>query len=292
MFGRLSSVPFLFVTVLAPAAAAQLTAAQALAQFKAGLADALGSTKASMAAAKSGFFVELAAFEAEVKAGTYDTADAAALHDALQVFMGGVGQATRAAGNAMGLAATDALANFSGGAALLGIYPKGLDPGDGGPIDTFRAAVRKAQDKTISAVIKRFGKTRKLAEKEAGIGLTIVLSAPGAVRDLSFDEISGFFISEESPITVDLLLAVSDLGTASDGIVFLGGTANQNLGALDVLLTGPSDFPDTTDVPTDVFERWSSVIDGGGAGIAEGVYICTATQGTGGSIATGSIGVR
>jgi hypothetical protein len=278
------------VALLAPGAAAQLTAAQATKQFKKALAEALGDTKSKMNESKAEFLDALALFEAELKGGTYATDDAEALFDALQAFMGEVGNATRVSGNFMSIAATDALAGFADGAALFGIFPAGFYPGDGGPIDVYRAAVRKAQDKTIAAVAKRFAKTRKLAEKEADIGLTLALAAPGAIRDSYFDEAGAFSESDETPITVDALMAVSDLAQTTDGVLFVGGSASPSFGAVAVEVSGPDMVSDSGGVPTSVFHRWGLVIDGGG--LVEGSYIAVATQGTGGPLATGSIGVR
>ena len=278
------------VACLLPGAAAQLTAAQATKQLKGALAQALVDLKSTMNESKVELFDALATFEGELKAGTYTTDDAATLFDALQVFMGEVGHATRSSGNDMALAATDALAGFADGAMLLGIFPAGFYTGDGGPIDAYRAAVRKAQDKTIAAVVKRLAKTRKLAEKKANVGLTIALSAPGAMRDFSFDELGGGSESDETPITVDALMAVSDLAQTTDGMVFVGGSASPGLGAVAVELFGPDDVSGSGGVPTSVFHRWGLIVDGGG--VIEGSYIAVATQGTGGPLATGQIGVR
>lgn len=285
-------VPLLVLAALAPAPAAQLTEAQAVKQFKSALAQELPEIKADMNEAKLVCFDAIAAFEAVLKDGTYTTGDATTLFDALQTLQGFVGAITRAAGNSISLAAGDALEGLANGGDLAGIYPKGFDPGDGGLIDVFRANVHKLQDKLIAAVQKRLAKTRKLAEKQLGLGLTVSLARPGAVRDLTFSETGGFFISEESPITVDLLLGVSELDALVDGVVYLGGTANPNLGVVDLLLTGPHEYTGSGGVPTSVQERWGATFDDFGAGVLEGVYIARATQGTDGPIATGSIGVR
>ncbi len=279
------------VTSLAGTAAAQLTEAQAQKQFKAALAESKADLKAALADAKATFFVELGDFEELVKQGGYTVAEAENLFTDVQELMGSIGQAVRSVGNDIGLSATDALAGLADGGDLAGVFPDDFYPGDGGAIDKLRADAHKAQDKTIAAVSKRLKKTRKLVEQHAGVGLTVSLAAPASVRDLTWDEEGGFFFSDESALTCDTLIAVSDLAVATDGVLHLGGTANPNLDAVTVELLGPLTDTFSGGVPTPSAERWGVVFDNV-TGVPEGVYAVSATQGTDGPLATGSIGVR
>ncbi len=278
------------VACLGSSAAAQLTPQQAQQQFNGDLADALKNLKTSLASAKAMFFADLAAFETLVKSGGYDLAAVTALFEDLQTMMGSIGQAVRSTGNTASLSATDALSDLAAGGDLGGVFPAGFYPGDGGSVDVLRAATRKAQDKTIAAVAKRLKKTRALVEKQANVGMTVALAAPGSMRDIFWDEDGGFFYSNESPITCDALIGVSDLGAVADGVVYLGGTANPNLGDVSLELLGPESDSTSGGAPAVITERWS--VSFTGDGLEEGVYAISATQGTGGSLATGSIGVR
>jgi hypothetical protein len=279
------------VAGLASTATAQITEAEARKQFKAALADAQAELKASLAETKAVFIDELEIFEELVKQGNYDLPAVEDLFTDVQELMGNIGQAVRSVGNDISLAASDALGALANGADLDGLFPDDFYPGDGGAIDKLRAAVRKAQDKTIAAVLKRLKKTRKLTEQHAGVGLTVSLAAPADVRDLTWDEAGGFFFSNESALTCDTLIAVSELGVPTDGVLHLGGTANPNLDEVTVELLGPLTNTFSGGVPTSGAERWGVVFDDV-TGVPEGVYAVSATQGTDGPLATGSIGVR
>jgi hypothetical protein len=288
MTGRRIVVAFVLAACAGGGASAQVTPGEASHQLKSDLAEELKDLKASLAEAKATFFDELGAFEALVKAGDYDVSAVADLFDNLTTMMGSIGAAVRSVGNGTSTAAGDALEALAGGGDLNGVFPDGFYPGDGGSVDVLRAKVRKEQDKVIAAVAKRMRKTLALVEKHANVGMTVSLAAPGSMRDLTWDENGGFFFSDESPITCDALIGVSDLGQAADGVIFVGGTANPNLGAVALESIGPEGNTTSGGVPALVVERWSTSI----SGLDEGVYAISATQGTGGPLATGSVGVR
>jgi len=287
MIGR-SFVVALAMACIALSARAQDTSAAASKQLKKDLAAEFKDLKADLAEDKATFFDELAVFEAAVKQGNYDVAAVEALFDDLTTLMGAIGARVRGAGNSTGIVATNSLEALAAGGDLNGVFPDGFYPGDGGPVDVLRAKARKEQDKVIAAVAKRMQKTIALVEKEANVGMTVSLAAPGAMRDLTWDEVGGFFFSDESPITCDALIGVSDLAQLADGVIFVGGTANPNPGAVALEYMGPESATTSGGVPTGGQERWSTSI----SGLDEGVYAISATQGTGGPLATGSIGVR
>jgi len=273
-----------------PGASAQVSSAQATKRFKNDLDQLLKNLKASLAEAKATFFDELEAFEDQVKADAYDVATVTDLFDVLSAMMGSIGQDVRSVGDGTNAAATQALVALAAGGDLAGVLPDGFYPGDAGLVDKLDAAVRKAQDKTVAAVAKRLKKTRTLVEKHADVGLTVILTAPGSIRDTNRSEDGSLLLGNDVGFTCDCLIAVSDLGQVEDGVIFVGGTASPGLGGVSVSLSGPESGFDVSDVPTVDLMRWS--VSFVGDGMAEGTYTTAATQGTNGPLATGSIGVR
>jgi len=285
----LALASFLAMTSPAPA---QLTEPQAEKALKSWMNDVLKDVRAGLKSEKAQVLVEVKIFEVEIKNDNYSIGVVEDLYHALQDFQEDVGTRVQLAGNEVSNVASQVLAGLAAGqGALDGIYPPGFYPGDGGTIDRFIAKVLEAQAKTVAAVARKLAKLPKLVERRANVGLTIALAPWASPHVFNWSENggTGFFLALAP--TIDTFVAASHLGTAGDGVVFVGGVGDIGAADVTVDLLGP-EMPSVSGITVSAADRWWVMIDDGGTGLAEGVYAARARHGTDPPNGVASIGVR
>jgi hypothetical protein len=184
-------------------------------------------------------------------------------------------------------ATAQALTALQNGGDLQGLYPVDLYYGTGGTLDDFRADLLKAATKLAEGARKRLAKTVKLAEKQAGLGLTFQVFFP-PTREGSLVNPGGQVSLPLEP-RLDLVVAGSRLETASDGMLVIGGVTT--ITGFDVSLGyfGPEGSSDFADFAVSVDGRFLGSF---GASLPEGGYAAFAAQGTGTHDDAAGIGIR
>jgi hypothetical protein len=274
-------------------ASAQLTEKQAQRQLAAASRAGLASYKQQLAASRAEIEANLDAFEL-VLAGTpvpFDVlglfADLSALQDELAFAAAlAFGEGFAGAGQAL-------VDLRGGGPSLNGIFPQGFYVGDGGTIDRHRAQILARWDRFYAQLERRLARTRKLAER-SGLGLTIVLARSGFLPGASWADGGLFQSTGVRPLTVDTLVAASLLANGGDGLIAVGGQADDFFGAVSVAIHGVDGTNETDSVFADASsERWAAntFSDFSMAPLPEGTFYVTAQQ-AGGSFEEGGIGIR
>jgi hypothetical protein len=205
-------------------AAAQVDAREALRRFAAAAKSEARELRADTKAARATLFAQLAAFEIQVRAGSFSDGLANALFDDLDAFQGAVrGALSVAAGDVNG-ARRAALAALAGGGPL-GTFPLGFYDGDGGPFDDFRSGAEPALAKLYASVNKRLENTERLVEREADVGLLLWLGPPGGLNAASSSDAEAAVFTSE--LVIDTLMSASDLFVAPSGRLWVGGSIGE-----------------------------------------------------------------
>jgi hypothetical protein len=274
-------------------ASAQLTEKQAQQQLAAASRQGLAAYRQQLKAARAEIEANLDAFEV-VLGGTPQPLNALDLFDDLAALQDEIALAASTAFFSAHAGAGQALVDLRGGGpSLNGIFPPGFYAGDGGTIDRHLAQVLVQGDRFYAQLAKRLARTRKLAER-SGIGLTIVLARSGAPPGASWADGGLSLSTGDRPLTADTLVAASSLANAGDGLLALGGQADDFYGDVSVAIRGV-DGTNLTDTitPDASTERWAgnTFFDFAMTGLTEGAFYVTARQGTG-PLEEGLVGVR
>jgi hypothetical protein len=274
--------------VLAPAALAQITEKQAVAQVKT-------TSKAQIKAFKQNGAAALATLDAALKSAESQLAPAS-----------DVGTVTTEVGNAAiafvstmnadyvnaidltDSASMQALVSLANGGSLNGLYPKDLYFGTGGVLDAHRKSMEAAALKLRDSARKRLAKTQSLAEKKAGISLIVEVELPTVLDARTVNQTDDFGFGERSRF--DVLVSASKLDTAHDGVLIIAGSTDNTDDGVSVGFDGPNGLSDdvgaTPDPGTGRFLGFFTSVPEGGYGV-------WAKQGTNEAFdAVGEIGVR
>lgn len=271
---------------------AQLTESGAERALKRRMGAELKNVKAVLKSEKAQVLIAVKIFELELKKGNYSLGLVGDLYFALHSFQEDVGSRVQLVGNNVSIAAEQVLADLAAGQGpLQGMYPAGFYPGDGGTIDKLIAKVLAEQKKTVAAVAKKLGKLPKLARKTANVGMTVQLGPWAYPHVFYWDESGGFGFGLALAPTIDTVIAVSDLGTAGDGVVFVGGAGDAGAADITLDLMGP-ETPSASGITVSASDRWWTMLNDGGTGMAEGVYAARARHGTSPPQGEALIGVR
>jgi hypothetical protein len=263
---------------MASPASAQLTESQAEKALNAEIREVLKAFQIGLKQEKAQVLLAAKIFEVEIK-NDNSLGVVESLYHGLQDFQEGVGSLVQQSGADAADAASQVLAARAFGQGPLdGIYPRGFYPGDGGVFDRFLAKVRAAHAKTIAAAVRKLGKLPELVERKANVGMTLALGPWAFPLVINWDENGTLGSLLALAPTIDTFVAVSQLGTAGDGVVFVGGAGDVGAAAVTVDLVGP-ESPSVSGIMVSEGFRWWTMIDDGGTGLAEGVYAARARHG-------------
>ena len=214
------------------------------------------------------------------------------LFTAARDFQQAMRNAAEIAVEAVAAGGQSALAGFAGSGALDGKFPAGFAPGDGGKLDDFRARLGKLDATQYARVAKRFAKTRKLAEKKAGVSLGLVLLPVLPVPAFVFDEDTHQVEAPRSGL--DTLVAVGRVDTDGDGVLFVAGNgqSGQDVTVTATPLSGGGVLSLAATPGDGAGHRWNRLVDDGGSGLSEGTWRVSAARTGETEVETRVIGVR
>jgi hypothetical protein len=190
---------------------------------------------------------------------------------------------------ALDLAATehaDAMTAFSTATAGTEPFPRDLLAGGGGAADRLRDGLRSLAAKSVAKTRKRLVQTQA-AIRSAGVRTLIRLEPPKATHEQGPNN-AGTIPVGETPLTIDVLVALSAVDSLAGGFVAAQGQCEPTRGDVSVELDG-SDGQSQVATPIEKLRRWSTifgeldVVDAGGE-------VVVARQGDG-AAATAAIGV-
>ena len=270
----------LALLALLPAVQASPTS-KAVATVKASIKAHLKEFKQAGATALADLDSALDTLDGTFTDATTPTEAAAAVSDAVTTFLDAVLTAHADAVFGVDGDADQALHVLADGANLHGLYPDDFYYGTGGALDASRATMGKETGKLRAAALKRLAKSFAKAEA-AGLGFAVELQLPS--RDLGdqVDADGGFVIIQSA--TIDLVLSVSRLAVANDGVLVVSGPSGTD-GDVTVIR---QHFLDDDEVEVPCISRFVATFED----LVEGGYTVGAHQGTGEPASTGSIGVR
>jgi hypothetical protein len=293
--GRSALAAAVYVAILCTggAASAQLTEKQAQRQLAAASRDGLATYKQQLKTSRSEAEANIDAFEL-VLAGSPSQLSVLPFFDDLAALQRELTQQASTAIFAGYIGAAQGLIDLRGaGPSLAGIFPAGFYPGDGGTLDRHLEAVRVQSDRFYAQLGKRLARTEKLAER-AGIGLTVRLRQSHSFSGATFSDVISLISTGVRGLTLDTLVAASFLANAGDGVLAIGGQADDAYGAVSVRIRG-NDGTDMTDSisPDATTERFAcnTFSDFAAAGLPEGAFFVTAQQ-LAGPLQENVIGVR
>lgn len=231
----------------------------------------------------------IAQVEQAAKQGNFDVSDFVPLAQAAGDFQQGVAtDASAATGQVLGSAA-GGLADLQGEALLDEVYPKGFGRGDGGSVDQVYSGLEKRLAKAYAKLGKRLRKTAKILEQEAHHSLTFVLRNPYQPWEARIAP-STVIATGDSALTIDLAFALSNQAVASDGFLFVHGSADDDYGAPSIVFAGPEVAPGNPAAIDGDFYRSST--GGFGFGVDEGCYLIHVEQVAGAPIASLALAVK
>jgi|GEM_PF-5722295 len=275
--------------LLAAPLAAQLDEKAATAQFKVASKVQLKDFKEATTPLKQTLMDAIEAFEDELPGAVDPFATAETLAQALQTYHTEMRNLLLELSVTSAASWQQALSDFANGVPLNGIYPEGLVSGDGGPVDDLRAAVKKHLVKLAVAINKRLDKAEKAAEKE-GFGLLAWSGTPSGLVDTTASE--ALSVGASPPLSIDVLLSLSELDVAADGRLWIGGTSTSGKLPVTVTVTSGLETIDSGSLAVNSTLVWLLPLDGEGAGVTEGNVIVLADVDGVGAIATASFGIR
>lgn len=270
-------------SALSAPAFGQLTEKQAAAQLKAAVKSAVKGFKADIKLQAAQLGLAIAAFEADIDQLDGSDAPVLQLFDDLQTHQVAVRAAWADADNSVATTADslwEQVVTDGGDPAAVA----GLTLGDGGALDQLRRLLRGAAEKSCDKLRKLLKQTIAKTAKGSTLNLRVRLDVPVpppataptgvGVTTFSADELS-----------IDVLVGFSRDGVVDDANVLASGTADQNLGNVEVALEILGVLPAVAPVDG----RWeASTVDAGG--LTEANFVLLATQGGGGLSVAKSIG--
>lgn len=281
----------LALLLLAVPAAAQLTEPQAVAQAKAGAKAALPALKTSIKAALQGLDADLDAFEATLDGSNAPGDAAAALGAAINSLQTDLGAAVNDAIEAADEAAAAALEALAGsGGDLAGVFPEPLYYGTRGVLDAHLEKVLKLADGALKAARKRLAQTEAKAEA-TGLLLAFVLDRPGRL------EVNAVGQNDTTGVgricRLDGAVSASRADAVADGVLFATGAGDSGTSLTVQALVGNGFVEIGTSATFDGgSQRFTVVLDNGGAGHAEGGYALVLDQDAPSFTSAAAIGLR
>jgi hypothetical protein len=260
----------------------------------------LSALKAALKAPAEALAAVLPTLPADLQTNEFDGAQVEALGPSLEEAYIAMEQAVSAAWDSNGNAGKEqmliAVGEFDPEFDVPSV-PSAFYAGSGGARDRFAGAMMAAVNRSLSAP-RRSASRAVAAARRLGIGLNVQLFAPGANANASLGFNEGAVMAPNSlPVSVEYLVAGSNLAIMDDGVLLIGGQYDPDAGALKIVRTRASSATTTTVIenvtPTAdqaLAGHWSALMGGGFDGLSEGNYLLTIQQG-GVPVTTITIGV-
>jgi hypothetical protein len=269
---------------------AQFSEKTVIAEMKSALKKDLNDLKSSLTAPLASLDDAFAQLESDALDGTVSAPEAQAFLDAAVAFQTSVMEAQESFDTAC---ASDLASGLDVLGPLEGRYPPGFYAGDGGLFDDAHAVAAAQVGKLYGKVSKRAAKAIKLCAKR-GVGLTVQFAPPPRVAFATPGE-NHVDASDEVTTTLGVLVGVSSLEEAGDGMVLAAGTTDPDRAEVEVLVIGldatllPVAF--AIDTLPDAQGAWSALLDASGAGLPEGNWHVQLDLDPGAETGAGRVGV-
>lgn len=279
------SIALTFAALLGPAHAG--VEKDAKDQLAASAKTSLKTFKQLMKAREQQLEQVLDGIDLEIDNATATLSDAYALNQALADFQLAVKDDFYDAYDNIATGLHQAMSLLDGAGVDDADYPSGFRYGEPGPLDDFRFGLDQLLTDRYEKLRSRLGKLGKRMGQKAGIGLTVRIVPPVAARERSPSAFSMGSSSVAVDLTIDLLVAFSDLSTDNDGVIFASGSAyaGSNLTLSRGDATG---FNNYFDIIANSEDRWSYQL----TGVNEQNYRFRITPQSNGAYAHSAIGVR
>lgn len=254
----------------------------------------LGTYRNGARAERRDVFTALADLEAKALAGTAVLADVDAFAAVLATFQHHMRDRLQTAIDGIGIDTMTIHANLSAAAVPFDDWPRGLHKGDGGLTDRIRAEAEDFTEWFIEKVEQKIQKTAKQLRKYAGISLTVRLEPPLPFVDWAVHQAGGSAVSSGNTFfEIDMLLAASQVGVASDGRIHVAGTAHSADGDVTLrAIFGDSTLASEDVTPGQFTHRFTWKFTGTFIGKQEGQYLVEARHGSAVTHVTRTISVR
>lgn len=222
----------------------------------------------------------------KAKSGIATTGDMYSLYTALRDFQVDVLAIYRAAFAEMGAGLHAAMEILDNDGVLVADYPRGFRYGEMGVLESFPNDLNKAMNARYNKLRKKLDKL-SLKLKDSDVGLCVRLEGPSARRELNPTAFSVGGTYTTVPLTLDLLVAYSNLTIDQDGIVIASGSAD--VGANNTLTRStPGSANWYYDILADNAGRWAHI----SSSLYERGYTFRVYPKNGGTDAINVIGIR
>ena len=286
-FHRPGFLTLAFAVYLGAPAAEASVKKDALDQLETSAQSSLKTFKSVMKAREGQLKQVLDGIDVELKNGTATTSDAYALYQELADFQLDIKDEIYEAYDQMGTGLHQGLALLHGAGVDPADHPIGFRYGEPGPLDDFRFGLEQLLNDRYEKIRKRIAKIAKKMAKKADVGLTVRIVPPVESRERSPSAFSTGSYSIAVDLTIDLLLAYSDLTQDGDGVVLASGSAYE--GSNLTLSRGMANgFNNYFDIIANADDRWSYQV----TGLQESNYRFRITPKDNGAYSHSAIGIR
>jgi hypothetical protein len=218
--------------------AAQISEKEAIAQVKAATKAQVKAFKQNAAAALTTLDASLDTLDDLLTEST-DAATVASQFTGMAIeYMASINEAYVGAKSLVADAASLSLDALADGGDLQGLYPEDFSYGSGGALDKARAQLQHVGIKSRDAAQKRLAKSAALAEKVAHVAITCRLDFPQRANPQAVNQGDSPVVSQAC--TLDVVVGVSDLDVADDGILLFAGATAETGTDVTVGYTGPA----------------------------------------------------
>jgi hypothetical protein len=261
-------------------------------QFAQVVQQQLATLKATLKTAEVDTLLGLAGIDVAVKSGVPIPVASVAdgLADILDDYQVTVGDALADVYTEVGTQSNALLDGLDAQVGLSNGYPDAFHPGCAGAADVLRDKARKLVEKSTARMRKRALKTRLVVQKALDYRVSVRLEPVRARRE-HMPNVGVLLFDNNTPLTVDLAVAVSTAADPADALIVLAGQADHNDGDVSLSLTGTDSQVGATATPDTTTQRWSLLLDDTGGLFEEQNAVVRATQGAGGSTVVLAVGL-
>lgn len=161
----------------------------------------------------------------KAKNGVATTGDMYTLNNALSAFQVDVRDLYFASFNEMGAGLQASMSLLADAGILPADYPRGFRYGEMGVLDDFPKKIESTLDSRYDKLRKKLNKLSTRLE-DSGIGLCVRLENPASKRERTPSAYTLGSSFTSVPLTIDLMVAFSDLSQSSDGVLRVSGSGD------------------------------------------------------------------
>jgi len=261
-------------------------------QFAKVVQQQLATLKATLKAAEADTLLGLAGIDAAAKGDVVVPVATVAevLADILDDYQVTVGDALADIYSEVGTQSNALLDELDAQVGLVNGYPDAFHPGCAGAADVLRDKARKLVEKSTARIRKRALKTRLVVQTALDYRVSVRLEPVRARRE-HMPNAGALLFDNNTPLTVDVAVAVSTAADPADARIALAGQADHNDGDVSLSLSGTDSQLGVTATPDTTTQRWSLLLDDAGGLFEEQNAVVRATQGAGGSTVVLAVGL-